>query len=75
MISTGTNIGLTQPGTGGFRVCAQKCLFALNVVAIKLIRARAKVTAMLPVTLAEPGSNPNRLLINMKKKIVRMNGA
>ena len=68
--STGTKIGFTKPGTGGLKICAQKCLLVLNKITKKLITPKTIVNAIFPVTLAEPGINPIKLLIKMKKNTV-----
>ena len=49
-------------------------MFPKSVVTIKVIRDRTNVTAIFPVTLAAPGSNPIKLFISMKKKKVSSRG-
>jgi len=69
--SIGININLTKKGTpGGQNIWPQKCLLVLNKITTNDIRPSTIVKAVLPVTLAEPGSRPNKLLINIKKKTV-----
>ena len=70
--STGSMINiLTTIGTPGYQnICAQKCLLELNKMTKKEMTPNTMVNAILPVTLAEPGSNPKMLLIRMKKKTV-----
>ena len=65
--STGTKIGFTNPGTGGLKICPQKCLFVLKTITRKLMNPNTMVNAILPVTFAEPGIRPNKLLIRIKK--------
>ena len=38
------------------------------VVTTKVTNDKTKVTAILPVTLADPGIKPNKLLIRIKRK-------
>ena len=65
-------INRTTIGTPGYqKICAQKCLFVLNKITKKEITPNTTVNAILPVTLAEPGINPKRLLIKIKKKTVK----
>ena len=68
--STGVIIGFTKPGTGGLKICTQKCLFVLNKITTKEIIPNMAVNAILPVTFAVPGIKPIRLLIKIKKKTV-----
>ena len=69
--STGTKITFTKNGMpGGQNKCPQKCLLVLAKIMIAEITPKTKVKAVLPVTLAEPGINPIKLLIKIKKKTV-----
>ena len=69
--STGTKITFTKKGTpGGQKICFQKWLVVLKRITINEIIPNTMVKAMLPVTLAEPGNIPKRLLIKIKKKTV-----
>jgi hypothetical protein len=70
-ISIGIIIGISAKGTpGGLNICPQYDLLPEILVTIKVIKDNTKVMAILPVTLAAPGSNPNKLLIRMKKNKV-----
>ena len=68
--STTTKIGFTKPGAGGLKICFQKWPFVLKMITKNEITPNTTVKAMLPVTLAEPGIKPNKLLIRIKKKTV-----
>ena len=74
--STGSIINnLTTTGTPGYQnICPQKCLLVLNKITKNEITPNTTVKAMFPVTLAEPGNKPNKLLIKIKifniKKII-----
>ena len=69
--STGIKITFTKKGTpGGQKIWPQKWLLVLNKITIKEIIPSTAVNAVFPVTLAEPGISPNKLLISMKKKTV-----
>jgi len=58
-------------GTPGYqKICPQKCLLVLKMITKKEITPNTTVNAMFPVTLADPGINPNKLLMRMKKKTV-----
>ena len=73
--SIGIKISFTKKGTpGGQKICAQKCPFVLNKITIKEMIPNTAVNAVLPVTLAEPGNKPNKLLIKMKKNTVSKYG-
>ena len=72
--STGVIIGFTNPGTGGQKICNQKCLFVLNNITTKEIIPSMAVKAIFPVTLAVPGINPIKLLMRIKKKTVNKYG-
>ena len=69
--STGIKMILTPSGTpGGQKICPQKCELVLNKITTSEITPSTAVKAVLPVTLADPGINPKRLFIKMKKKTV-----
>lgn len=70
--STGNIISnRTTIGTPGYqKICAQKCLFVLNMITKKEITPKTTVKAIFPVTFAEPGSRPKMLFIKMKKNTV-----
>ena len=74
IISIGIIMGNNHMGTpGGKTICFQYPLFPLTVVMIKVKIAITIVTATFPVTFAPPGkngSNPERLMIKIKKNIV-----
>ena len=70
-ISTGTKITFTRKGTpGGQKICLQKWPVVLKRITINDIKPNTMVNAILPVTLAEPGNIPKRLLIKIKKNTV-----
>ncbi len=74
-ISTGvkiTNIHLGTPGIA--KMCVQYVERPLKFVTKNAIIANTKVTAMLPVKLAPPGTKPNMLLNQIKKKTVSKYG-
>lgn len=62
-----------KTGTSGQKISFQYSLFPEKLVIKKVMIAKTKVTAMLPVMFAPPGNigiNPNKLLKKMKKKTV-----
>ena len=70
--STGNMMKIrTNKGTpGNQKICPQKCLLVLKIITTKETTPNTTVNAIFPVTLADPGINPNKLLIRMKKKTV-----
>ncbi len=70
-ISIGIIIGISAKGTpGGFKICPQYDLFAEKFLTNNVIKGSTSVIAIFPVTFADPGSNPNKLLIRIKKNKV-----
>ena len=66
--SIGININLISRGTpGGQKIWPQKWPLVLNNITKKEITPSTMVKAIFPVTFAEPGSNPKRVLIKIKK--------
>src|SRR5690606_34175563 len=73
IISTGIISGFNHQGTGGLKICPQYYLFPLNKIISNVIAANTIVTAIFPVTLAEPGKNgtkPNTFINHIKKNTV-----
>ena len=69
--STGINISFTAKGTpGGQKICPQKWPFVLAIITTNEIIPSTAVKAVLPVTLARPGTNPKILFMRMKKNTV-----
>ena len=69
IISMITNRIFARNGTpGGLNKCPQKCLFEVNKITINATKAKAPVTAILPVKLAPEGIRPSKLFIQIKKK-------
>ena len=69
--SIGIKMIFTNKGTpGGQKIWPQKWLLVLNNIIKKAITPNTMVKATLPVTLAEPGNNPTKQLISIKKNTV-----
>ena len=75
MISTGRITNRIGRGTPGVqKMCDQYPLLPFTFVIIKVITARDNVTAILPVKLRAPGSNPNKFPKRIKKNRVSIYG-